>query len=219
MTQPPLKLPDSGPKTDALPDGRLLAPSAVRNAEPIFDCIRAYVPDSGAALELASGTGQHIAALAQAYPDVTWLPSDASGERMKSVRAWRSHVDVGNLQAPMILDASGTWPELPALGLVYVANLFHLISEKDAQAVIRGGAAGLQAGGHFFIYGPFRSNGAFRSDGDAAFHASLVKQDSSIGYKNLEWVEVELSANGLKLVAVHQLPANNLAVVARKGGK
>ncbi len=217
MTQPPLKLPDSGPMTNTLPDGRLSAPSAVRNAVPIFERLAEYVPDGGMALELASGTGQHIAALAQGHPDVEWQPSDLSDERMVSVQAWRAHVGVANLRVPIQFDASGTWPAWSGLGLVYVVNLFHLISQTDAKAVISGAANGLTAGGHFFIYGPFRTNGAFRSEGDAKFHASLSAQDAAIGYKDLEWMEAELCANGLSLVAVCEMPANNLAVVVRKG--
>lgn len=233
MTQPPrppLKLPDSGPQTDALPDGRLSAPSAVRNAAPIYDRLAAYVPTQGMALELASGTGQHIAELAVQYPQVTWQPSDVSDARMSSVEAWRSHVGVANLRAPMVLDASGAWPvsedavsegavsgaALHDVRLIYVVNLFHLISAADAQAVMRGAAATLTAGGHFFIYGPFRTDERFRSDGDAAFDASLKAQDAAIGYKDLEWMQAQLAANGLTLAAVHEMPANNLVLVGRR---
>ncbi len=216
MTQPKLKLPDTAPSSHALPDGRLSAPSAERNAAPIFERLADYVPDCGMVLELASGTGQHIAALARMYPDVAWQPSDASGDRMDSITAWRAHTGAGNLRDPVLLDASGVWPKLPDLRLVYVVNLFHLIPQKDAVAVIRGAAGALAAGGHFFVYGPFRTDGAFRSEGDAKFHASLNAQNPLIGYKDLEWMEAELCAAGLSLAAVHEMPANNLVIVAQR---
>lgn len=216
MTQPPLKLPDSGPKTDALPDGRLSAPSASRNAVPIFDQLAPFVPEQGMVLELASGTGQHIASLALRHPQVTWQPSDVSDQRMESVRAWRTHAGAANLRAPMLLDASGAWPALADLRLVYVVNLFHLISDHDALAVIRGAAGALTAGGYFFIYGPFRTDGRFRSEGDAAFDASLKVQDVSIGYKELEWMQAAFTAHDLSLVCVNEMPANNLVLVGRK---
>ncbi len=218
MTQPPLKLPDTAPLAQPLADGRLLAPSATRNAEPIFARLGRYVPDSGVVLELASGTGQHIAGLAQQYRTVDWQPSDLSPDRMASVQAWRAHVNVPNLRSPILLDASGEWPDVPGLGLIYVVNLFHLIPKAAAQQVIAGAAGALETGGHFFIYGPFRTGGAFRSDGDAAFHASLVGQDAAIGYKDLEWMQAELSVCGLTLCDVHEMPANNLALVARRAG-
>ncbi|WP_457646866.1 DUF938 domain-containing protein [Profundibacter sp.] len=216
MTQPPLKLPDTAPSSHALPDGRLNAPSAERNAAPIFERLAEYVPDRGMVLELASGTGQHIAALAGMYPDVVWQPSDASGERMDSINAWRAHTGADNLRDPVLLDASKPWPDFPDLRLVYLVNLFHLIPQDDAVAVIRGAAGALAAGGYFFVYGPFRTDGAFRSEGDAKFHASLNAQNPLIGYKDLEWIEAELCAADLSLVAVHQMPANNLVIVAQK---
>ena len=216
MTQPPLKLPDTAPTSHALPDGRLSAPSGERNAAPIFERLAGYVPDHGMVLELASGTGQHIAALARMYPDVTWQPSDASGDRMDSINAWRVHTGADNLRDPVLLDASKPWPDFPDLRLVYVVNLFHLIPQDDALAVIRGAARALAAGGHFFVYGPFRTDGAFRSEGDAKFHASLNAQNPLIGYKDLEWIEAELCAAGLSLVEVHEMPANNLVIVAQK---
>ncbi|WP_428541737.1 DUF938 domain-containing protein [Profundibacter sp.] len=216
MTQPPLKLPDSGPSSHALPDGRLVAPSAERNAAPIFERLAEYVPDHGMVLELASGTGQHIAALAGMYPDVAWQPSDASDERMDSINAWRAHTGADNLRDPVLLNASKPWPDFPDFRLAYVVNLFHLIPQQDVVAVIRGAAGALATGGHFFIYGPFRTDGTFRSEGDARFHASLTAQNPLIGYKDLEWVEAELCAAGLSIVAVHELPANNLVIVAQK---
>lgn len=217
MTQPPLKLPDSGPKTEAMPDGRLSAPSAERNAAPIFDRLAAFIPSKGLALELASGTGQHITALAAQHPSVTWVPSDVSDQHMDSVQAWRAHAGVTNMRDPMLLDASGPWPVLADLGLIYVVNLFHLISEADARAVISGAAGALTQGGHFFIYGPFRTDGSFRSEGDAAFDASLKSQVASIGYKDLEWMQKQMQANGLVPVHTEDMPANNLILVGRKG--
>lgn len=216
MTQPPLKLPDTAPGSHALPDGRLVAPSAERNAAPIRERLAEYVPASGLVLELASGTGQHIAALAKAYPYVEWQPSDISKERMGSIQAWRAHAGAENLRDPVLLDASDDWPVFPDLRLVYVVNLFHLIPQDDAMAVIRGAAGALVAGGYFFVYGPFRSDGAFRSEGDAKFHTSLNAQNPLIGYKDLEWIEAELCSVGLSLVAVHEMPANNLVIVAQK---
>lgn len=216
MTKPRLNLPDSGPMTDALPDGRLSAPSATRNMDAIFGQLERFIPPQGTVLELASGTGQHIATFAQKSADVTWQPSDLSQERMASVEAWRLHANASNLKTPIQFDASGPWPQWPDLGLTYVVNLFHLISERDASNVIRGAATALIAGGHFFIYGPFRTKGAFRSDADAVFHASLQAQDTAIGYKDLEWMEAALIDNGLSVVSVCEMPANNLVVVGRK---
>ena len=72
----------------------------------------------------------------------------------------------------------------------------------------------LARGGTACLYGPFLRNGKPTSDGDAAFDASLRAQDPSIGYKDLAWVQDRLAAGGLA-VAVTEMPANNLMLVAR----
>ena len=55
--------------------GRLNAPSAVRNAIPIIQLVRKTVTKPGNALEIASGTGQHIVKLASALPFLPILPT------------------------------------------------------------------------------------------------------------------------------------------------
>ena len=57
-------------------DGRLNAPSAVRNTEAIVELVRNTAIKSGNALEIASGTGQHVVKLAAAMPLLDWQPSD-----------------------------------------------------------------------------------------------------------------------------------------------
>lgn len=213
------KPPYFGPKGDALPDGRISGNAAVRNGAAIFSCIAAYVPASGVALELASGTGQHIAALALRHKGVQWQPSDVTPKRMPSINAWRKHVAADNLLAPIVLDASGDWhgdvPQTP--GLVFVANLFHVIPEQAALEVMRGVGQALANGGHFFIYGPFKMGGEFRGEGDARFDASLKGKHLDVGIKDLEWMKSELLSVGLEFCNLHEMPANNLVLVVRKG--
>ena len=64
-----LSLPDTPSLATPAPDGRMFAPSAARNIGPICDVVAQHAPDTGPALEIASGTGEHIAALAQRLPD------------------------------------------------------------------------------------------------------------------------------------------------------
>ncbi len=218
MTQPTIKRPDTQSLAQQKSGGKLEVPSASRNAGPIRGVLKPYAPNGGNALEIASGTGQHIAVLAVKYPDITWYPSDVSQERFASVEAWRRESGARNLRAPMVFDASGDWQDAPDdLRLIYLVNLFHLISRTDAEAVIVGAAAALEAGGCFFVYGPFRRGGDFLGDGDVAFDQSLRAQDAGIGYKDLEWIEARFLATGLTQFNIHEMPANNFVVVGVKG--
>lgn len=215
MNGPKLTLPDSAFLSESAADGRLHAPSAERNFEPIRNCLADYVPDGGLALEIASGTGQHISALARAFPQMTWQPSDIAPDRLKSIAAWREESGAGNLLPPILLDAAKPWGDGPEnVALIYVVNLFHLVSEADARAILTNMHDALDPGGLVFIYGPFKRHGHYRSDGDAEFDASLRRQDSAIGYKDVDWMEGCFAEVGLRLVARHEMPANNLVLVA-----
>ena len=66
-------------------DGRLNSPSAVRNTEPIVELVRNSAIKSGNALEIASGTGQHVVKLAAALPLLNWKPSDVDESRINSI--------------------------------------------------------------------------------------------------------------------------------------
>ena len=210
-----LKLPDSG--AAVTPDGRRHAPSAARNAAPILEVLRRELPLTGRLLEIAAGTGQHAAEFAAAFPGIDWQPSDGDKANLPSIRAWAA---AANLRAPVVLDAAqpgwaATWRPLDA---VLVVNLLHLIAAPAVAVLLAEASAALGPGGVVLIYGPFLRDGRATSDGDAAFDASLRAQAPDIGYKDVAAVVAELRGHGLRVVR-HDMPANNLMLVARKPGQ
>ena len=209
-----LRLPDSG--SPHLPDGRRIAPSAERNLAPILAVLARHAPKAGKALELASGTGQQIAAFAAAHPGLHWQPSDVNPDNLASIEAWRNFANLSNLAAPVLLDAgSPGWGARRDLALFLVVNLLHLIPEAAARNALSEAALALAPGGVLMVYGPFLRDGRATSEGDAAFDASLRAQDPAIGYKNLADVTGWMTAAGLH-VTVEEMPANNLMLVAFK---
>ncbi len=102
--------------------------------------------------------------------------------------------------------------------LIVLINLLHLISEPEAENLLRGVSTALKPGGTFVLYGPFRRAGALTSAGDEAFHAHLQTQDPEIGYKDDVWVRTRAAEHGLGVRQVAKMPANNLAFVFRTAG-
>ena len=212
------KLPDMASVANSKGDGRLFAPSAEKNSDPIINLIKRIVPKSGEALEIASGTGQHIVKLAMSLPNLSWTPSEIERERLKSITAWIEGVNLLNIKPPLYLDATETgWSErLPPSDFILLVNLLHLISWNEAKTLIGELSKALQTNGIVLIYGPFMRNAQLTSEGDKSFHNSLVQADPDIGYKNdLDMLEL-FSNSGLLHLETVEMPANNLAIVLKK---
>ena len=215
-----LNLPDTASVATPDANGKLFAPSAERNAEAIVTLVREKGPRAGKALELASGTGQHVVALARALPELHWQPTDIDAARRASIDAYTTEASLSNVGPSIALDASEPgWGDTHAgQDLILLVNLLHLISETEAQTVIREAAKALAPGGMLIVYGPFMRDDELTSEGDAAFHASLTAQDPEIGYKSdfdvLDW---GMEA-WLEVADVVEMPANNLALCWRKAG-
>ena len=209
--------PPDGAAVEVAPAGRLCAPAALRNAEPLTALLAEHAPPEGEALELASGTGQHIAQFAKAFPGLTWQPSELDPARLASIAAWTDGMT--NMRAAITLDATaqGWGAKQGAFDLILTVNLLHLIDAPAAQTLIHEAARALKPRGRLIIYGPFLRGGRTISPGDAQFHASLTAADPRIGYKDDFDVVDWLHAAQLTLLDLVEMPANNLAFIAERG--
>ena len=198
--------------------GRLSAPAAEKNAGPITELVKEFAPEKGKALEIASGTGQHIVKLAAATPHLDWQPSEIDQLRIASIEAWCKEDNFANVRPPIILDATeiGWSSKFNCQKFILLVNLIHLISEDEAKILISEMSSALSPGGRSIIYGPFKRNGELSSAGDQTFHQSLTEADPEIGYKNDVWMTSQLKKAELELLKVALMPANNLAFISEK---
>jgi len=212
------KLPETASVANSKGDARLFAPSAERNSTPIVNLINQIAPKSGVALEIASGTGQHIVKLALSLPNLSWSPSEVDEERIKSISAWIKAENLSNIKPPLHLDATETgWSKsLPQSDFILLVNLLHLISWNETEILISEISKALKTEGIALIYGPFMRNGELTSEGDRNFHVSLTQTDPDIGYKNDLDMQTLFSNSGLSFLERVEMPANNLAFVLKK---
>ena len=194
-------------------DDRLFAPAAARNGPAILDALRPHLPAKGHALEIASGTGEHVIRLAGATPDIIWHPSDIEPDRLKSISAWTMQSGLTNIEPPRIYDAaSKPWDGSP-MDVVFLSNLLHLISKEAAKTIVLNVAQALLPGGTVAMYGPFLRGTTFASKGDERFDAAIRAENPSSGYKDIGWIEALLSEQGLTKRDTIAMPANNLMTV------
>jgi hypothetical protein len=195
-------------------DARRFAPAAARNREPILDVLRAHLPASGTALEIASGSGEHAVAFAAAFPTLVWQPSDPDPANRESIAAWIAAAGAPNLLPPIDLDATGEiWPLATADAVVCI-NMIHIAPWSACLGLLRGAARLLAPGGLLYLYGPFMRDGAHTAPSNAAFDESLRARDPAWGVRDLG--AVSDAAQGFARPAVIAMPANNLSVLFRR---
>src|SRR4051794_33266595 len=87
------------------------SPAADRNKEPILAVLRQVLGPRGAALEIASGTGQHVAWFAAAMPEWEWQPTEADPALLPVIAARIAQAGLANVRPPVLLDvANAQWP-------------------------------------------------------------------------------------------------------------
>ena len=195
------------------------SPAAERNQGPILAQLLTLLAPAGAALEIASGTGQHAAHFAAALPGWSWQPTDLQATHFGSITGWAAQAQAHNVRAPLRLDVlQNPWPaEGPAFGvpfnLIYCANMLHIAPWACCAGLMQGAARHLAAGGHLVTYGPYLEDSVPTAPGNLAFDASLRAQNPAWGSRRLEDVVAVAATAGLQLAARHALPANNLLLV------
>jgi SAM-dependent methyltransferase len=198
------------------PSGGLHAAATDRNREPILEVLRRVLPPAGLVLEIASGTGQHVAFFARALPALRWQPSDPSPEHRESIRAWTAEAAADNVAAPLDLDVE-RWPwPVPAADAILNINMIHIAPWSAAVALLQGAARLLPPSGVLFLYGPFKRDGQHTAESNQRFDERLRAEDPSWGVRDLGDVEEEAAAAGFEAPEVVAMPANNLSLVFRR---
>ena len=188
------------------------SPAADRNKQLILAVLRDVLPDAGSALEIASGTGQHVAWFAAGLPRWTWQPTDVQPAALDSVAARVAQHGLLNVRSPLQLDVmAARWlPDDARFDAIVCANMLHIAPWATCAALMQGSARHLAAGGALITYGPYLEDGVPTSEGNLAFDQSLRAQDAAWGLRRREDVEREAAKVGLQLAARHVMPANNL---------
>jgi len=192
------------------------SPAAERNKGPILEVLRARLPAQGRVLEIASGTGQHVVALAQAAPWLTWQPSDPEPGNVATIDARVAASGLTNIKPACRLDCRDRpWP-VPAPVMLLAFNLIHIAPWPVAESLLAEAGAILPPGGQLVLYGPYRIGQAHAAESNAAFDAQLRERDAQWGIRDLETVIETAAESRLAHCETIAMPANNHVVIFRK---
>ena len=201
-------------------DVRLDYPATGRNQEVILDVLKEALPKSGAVLEVASGSGQHITYFAQQIPQLKWQPSDIEAAARASIDAWRNEMGVTEVvHTPIDLDASvDIWSlgHIKDLNAIMSINMIHISAWEACLGLLKNASRVLPAGGVLYLYGPFKVGGFHIAPSNAEFDLSLQSQNPSWGVRNLDDVAEEALKQNFQLMKTIRMPANNFSVIFHK---
>jgi SAM-dependent methyltransferase len=194
------------------------SPAAERNKQPIADLLRQVLPAQGTALEIASGTGQHVVWFAQQLPGWTWQPTEVHRGALYNIEVRVAQAYLANVLDPVQLDVL-VQPWLPAeqvptsFDLIFCANMLHIAPWQACAALMLGSARHLAPGGVLITYGPYFEHGVTPAPSNVEFDKSMRAHDTSWGIRQLEDLKQEGQRAGLRLCARHAMLANNFLLV------
>jgi hypothetical protein len=191
------------------------SPAADRNKEPILAHLRSILGERGAALEIASGTGQHAVWFAASLPGWTWQPTDADPGALPAIAERVARSGLANVLPPQQLDVTAVrWPPFTQeFDAIFCANMLHIAPWDACVSLMAGAARHLAPGGMLITYGPYFEKDVPPAPSNVAFDESLRARDPSWGIRELEDVVAQARRSGLVLAQRHAMPANNLLLV------
>jgi SAM-dependent methyltransferase len=203
-------------------EGRLDAPSFHRNHDPIWSAIGPWLAQQdGDALEIGSGTGQHIVQFARKVERLTWWPSDIIEAHLRSIAAWSNEAALPNLRRPQILDLTdAAWRPAGverALTAIVCINVLHIAPWVVSQNLLGGAGRLLRPGGRLFIYGPFTRGGTHTAPSNAEFDQSLRAKNPDWGVRDIAELSALAEKSGLSPFEVTPMPSNNFVLSAARG--
>lgn len=195
-------------------------PAASRNIVPISNVLQKEISSGQRlrALEIASGSGQHIIHHAKTFPDIHWIPTDIEEVNIESTNAYITDSKLENISKARYLDASQVdWGiEANSLDIIINVNLIHISPIEVCKGLLKGAGKTLKKGGILIFYGPFAENGKLSPQSNVDFDRSLRERNSSWGIRDI--TDVRKMANEFSLVdhASYDMPANNKMFIFKK---
>jgi SAM-dependent methyltransferase len=197
-------------------DSRLFAPAVARNRDAILDVLRAVLPLRGLVLEIASGSGEHAAHFAAAFPDLVFQPSDPDPKARASIDSWSASSGLKNIRPALALDSSrAPWP-FPRADAILCINMTHIAPFSATEGLLRNAGKILPSGAVLYLYGPFFRAGVETAESNLAFDAWLRAQNARWGLRDLGAVAALARENGFLAPEVVEMPANNVSAIFRK---
>ncbi|CAL1588196.1 unnamed protein product [Knipowitschia caucasica] len=203
----------------------LVSPQAERNwqslATVLEDVLEEHAHRKLFALELGSGTGQHVIRFAQKMPNVTWQPSDIKEESQNSIKAYIAATNAKTVLHPLHIDASDPWEKWGNLtakscDVIMAINLLQYSPFKTAQGVLTGAAQILKQNGFLIIYGVYAINGIITPSCNEHLDEEIRNINPEWGLPDIDVLRQIAYGNGLRLERIVEMEEYYKCLIFRK---
>ncbi|KAL3053633.1 hypothetical protein OYC64_006039 [Pagothenia borchgrevinki] len=203
----------------------LLSPLAERNWEDLCLVLEEVLDDQSHrqlfALELGSGTGQHVIRFAPKMPFVTWQPSDINEESRDSIKAYIAATHAKNVLQPVHLDASEPCEKWAGLSnkscdVVVAINLLQYSSFKTAQGVFNGAGKILRQNGLLITYGVYAINGIITPSCNEHLDAEIRQKNPEWGLPDIDVLRQLAYGNEMRMERIIEMEEFYKCLIFRK---
>ncbi|XP_077589892.1 methyltransferase-like 26 B [Stigmatopora nigra] len=203
----------------------LLSPQAERNWEELSWVLEETLEDQSHrqlfALEIGSGTGQHVIRFAQKMPFVTWQPSDIKEEALESIKAYIAATNMKTVLPPVHLDAGEPWEKWAGLtrgscDVIIAINLLQYSPFKTAQGVFTGAGQIIKQNGLLVIYGVFAINGTITPQCNELLDEEIRKVNPEWGLPDLDVLRQMAFGNGMRMERIVEMEDFYKCLIFRK---
>lgn len=213
-----VNVPPDRPQIDPHPLSPYVAWAGNRNRDPILTVFKEIFPKSGVVLELASGAGNHVNYFAPHFPSLSFQPSDYDVEVFETIKKKRAEAGNSNVFDPIKIDltAPGTWPSASdrLYDAIFVVNLFQVAPVSICDGIAQVADRVLTKEGFVAIYGPFKVDGDYTTESNAAFDQEiLAPKVAEWGLKDVRDLERAANAHKIALKRIVDMPANNFMLL------
>ncbi|XP_066945715.1 methyltransferase-like 26 [Macrobrachium rosenbergii] len=206
-------------------EAKVVEKAAENNKEPIFKVLEKVIPEkfgadaSLSALEISSGSGQHVVYFAERFPKISFQPSDIEDRCIKSIKEYISETKLENVKQPLVIDISkplSEWSSTVAeksVDVIININMVHITPWECAEGLFAAAGKLLKVGGIMATYGPYAIHGEITPESNVSFNESLKAKNAEWGLRDIDDLEKEAKKNGLTFDAMFDMPANNKTLI------
>ncbi|CAG0899443.1 unnamed protein product [Darwinula stevensoni] len=185
----------------------LSVPAAERNRQPILEVLQQVLPNDKSlfALEIASGSGQHLVHFAPHFPHVTWQPSDIEQSYLKSINAYQKHSNLVNILQPVRIDVSKSpveWAvriEPNTIDVILNINMIHITPWYCTEGLFIAAGFLLCPQGILVTYGPYAVKGHLEPESNVRFDLNLKRENPEYGVRDTVDLERLGALHGITL--------------------